>query len=94
MTSAQIEAARRVLAKFVKKGGKMWIRIFPDKPVTKKPPEVTMGMGKGAVDHYVFPVKPGRVLFEIDGIPADQAKKALKLAGYKLPIKTRVITRE
>lgn len=94
MTSAQIEAARRVLAKFVKKGGKMWVRIFPDKPVTKKPPEVTMGMGKGAVDHYVFPVKPGRVLFEIDGIPADQAKKALKLAGYKLPIKTRVITRE
>ncbi len=93
MTSAQIESARRVLAKFVKKGGKVWIRIFPDKPVTKKPPEVTMGMGKGAVDHYVFPVRPGRVLFEMDGIPADQAKKALKLAGYKLPIRTRVITR-
>lgn len=94
MTSAQIEAARRVIAKFVKRGGKMWIRIFPDKPVTKKPPEVTMGMGKGAVDHYVFAVKPGRVLFELDGIPLDQAKEALKLAAYKLPIKTRVIVRE
>ncbi len=94
MTSNQIESARRVLAKFVKKTGKLWIRVFPDKPVTKKPPEVTMGGGKGAVDHYVFVVKPGRILFEIDGLPADQARQALHQASYKLPIRTRVIARE
>ncbi len=93
MTSAQLESARRVIAKFVKKGGKLWIRVFPDKPVTKKPPEVTMGMGKGAVDHYVFAVRPGRMLFEIDGIPTAQAKEALRRAAYKLPIKTRIIMR-
>ncbi len=94
MTSNQIESARRVLAKYVKKGGKVWIRIFPDKPITKKPPEVTMGGGKGAVDHYVFPVKTGRILFEIGGISAEQAQEALRQAGYKLPIRTRVVARE
>ncbi len=94
ISASQIEAVRRVLTRFTKKGGKYWIRIFPDKPVTQKPPEVTMGGGKGAVDHYVFPVRPGRVLFEIGGIPDGEAQKALKMSGYKLPIKTRVITKE
>ena len=92
--STQIEAARKVIARTLTKAGKYWIRIFPDKPVTQKPPEVTMGGGKGAVDHYVFPVRPGRVLFEIGGIPDGEAQKALKMSGYKLPIKTRVITKE
>ncbi len=92
MTSNQIESARKVISKYVKKGGKMWIRIFPDKPVTQKPPEVTMGSGKGAVDHYVFPVKPGRVLFEVAGVSSELAKTALTQAGYKLPFKTKVIS--
>ena len=70
----------------------MWIRIFPDKPVTQKPPEVTMGSGKGAVDHYVFPVKPGRVIFEVSGVSKDLAEKALNQAGYKLPFKTKIIS--
>ena len=91
--SKQIEAARKAMAKFVQRGGKIWIRIFPDKPITQKPPEVTMGGGKGDPYEYVFPVKPGRILFEIDGIPADMAKKALKRAGAKLPIKTRIVGR-
>ena len=94
ITANQIEAVRRVLTRFTKKGGRYWIRIFPDKPITKKPPEVTMGGGKGAVDHYVFPVRPGRILFEIGGIPDVSAKAALKMSGYKLPIKTRVIGKE
>lgn len=91
--SKQIEAARKAMARYVQRGGKIWIRIFPDKPITKKPPEVTMGAGKGDPYEYVFPVKPGRILFEIDGIPADVAKKALKRAGAKLPIKTSVVGR-
>ena len=91
MTANQIESARKVISKYVKKGGKMWIRIFPDKPVTQKPPEVTMGSGKGAVDHYVFPVKPGRVIFEVSGVSKDLAEKALNQAGYKLPFKTKII---
>ena len=94
ITANQIEAVRRVLTRFTKKGGRYWIRIFPDKPITKKPPEVTMGGGKGAVDHYVFPVRPGRILFEIGGIPDVSAKEALRMSGYKLPIKTRVIGKE
>ena len=94
ITANQIEAVRRVLTRFTKKGGRYWIRIFPDKPITKKPPEVTMGGGKGAVDHYVFPVRPGRILFEIGGIPDVSAKEALKMSSYKLPIKTRVIGKE
>ena len=93
INSRQIEAARKAITFYSKKGGKMWIRIFPDKPVTKRPPEVTMGGGKGAVDHYVFPVRPGRVLFEIDGVTDDQAIKALTNAGFKLPVKTKIVKR-
>ena len=93
INSRQIESARRALSNFTKRGGKIWIRIFPDKPITKRPPEVTMGGGKGAVDHYVFPVKPGRVLFEMDGVSADIAKEAMRLAGHKLPVKTRMISK-
>ncbi len=91
ITSRQIEAARRTVSNFTKRGGKLWIRVFPDKPVTKRPPEVTMGGGKGAVDHYVFPVRPGRILFEIDGISEEMANRALTLAGHKLPVKTKVV---
>ncbi|HPW34306.1 MAG TPA: 50S ribosomal protein L16 [Candidatus Paceibacterota bacterium] len=91
--SKQIEAARKAISHFTKRGGKVWIRIFPDKPITQRPPELTMGGGKGAVDHYVFPVKPGRILFEIDGVSDIIAKQALKRAGHKMPVKTRVITK-
>lgn len=94
VNSRQIEAARRAITHFTKRGGKVWIRIFPDKPVTKRPPEVTMGGGKGAVDQYVFPVKPGRVLFEIDGVAEAEAKEALRKAGHKLPVKTRIVSKE
>jgi len=79
---------------FIQRGGKIWIRVFPDKPVTQRPPEVTMGGGKGAVDHYVVPVKPGRVLFEMDGVSRKVAEEALRLASHKLPIKTKFIARE
>ncbi len=89
----QIEAARRAISNFIKREGKVWIRIFPDKPITKKPPEVTMGGGKGDVDHYVAPVKPGRILFEMDGISKEVAMEALKLAGHKLPVRTRIISK-
>ena len=92
--SRQIEAARRAMTKHVQRGGKIWIRIFPDKPITKRPPETTLGGGKGAPDHYVFPVRPGRILFEIDGVPADMAREALQRAGAKLPLKSKVIARE
>jgi len=91
ITSKQIEAGRRAITNFMKREGKVWIRIFPDKPVTKRPPEVTMGGGKGAVDHYVFPVRPGRIIYEVDGIKDETAKRALRLAGHKLPIKTRIV---
>lgn len=93
ITSRQIEAARRVVIRYLKKGGKLWIRIFPDKPVTRKGTEVPMGGGKGAVDHYVFPVRLGRIIFEIEGIPEDQAKDALRKAADKLPVKTKFIKR-
>jgi large subunit ribosomal protein L16 len=93
LDSKHIEAGRKAISHFLKKKGKLWIRIFPDKPVTKRPPELTMGGGKGSVDHYVFPVKPGRVIFEIDGIEGETAKEALRRAGYKLPVKTRIISR-
>lgn len=93
VNSRQIEAARRTITHFTKRGGKVWIRIFPDKPVTKRPPEVTMGGGKGSVDHYVFPVKVGRVLFELDGVPPADAREALRRAGHKLPVKTRIISK-
>jgi large subunit ribosomal protein L16 len=89
ITSRQIEAARKVLTKYLKKGGKMWIRVFPDKPVTEKGGEIPMGKGKGAVDHYVVVVKPGMVLFEIEGISEAEAKEAIISAAHKLPIKCR-----
>ncbi len=93
INSRQIEASRKAITHFTKKGGKMWIRIFPDKPITKKPPEVTMGGGKGAVEYYVCPVKSGRILFEIDGISKELANEALRRAGHKLPVKTRIISK-
>ncbi len=94
ISSQQIEACRRVLTRYTKRGGKIWIRIFPDHPITKKGNEVPMGAGKGAVDHYVTPVRAGTVLFEMDGIPSASAKEALELAGYKLPCKTKYISKE
>ena len=94
ITSRQIEASRRVITRKLARGGKMWIRIFPDKPVTSKSSEVPMGKGKGAVEHYVAVVKSGRILFELDGVPEKEAVEALKLAAYKLPIKTKVIIKE
>jgi len=92
--SNQIESARRVLLRYFKGKGKIWIRIFPDKPVTFKGNEVGMGGGKGGVDHYVYPIKPGRIIFEVDGVPGSLAKEALKEAGRKFPIKTKVISKE
>jgi len=91
ITSRQIEAARRCIIRYLKKGGKLWIRIFPDKPITKKGQEVPMGGGKGAVDHYVFPIRKGRIMFELDGIPEEKAREAFRKAGDKLPIKTRFV---
>jgi len=93
ITSAQIEAARKTLTNFIKREGKIWIRVFPDKPITQKPPEVTMGAGKGAVDHYVCPIKPGRILFEMDGVSESVARDAFRLAGHKLPVKTRIVVK-
>lgn len=94
MTARQIEAARRAMTRLIQRGGKVWIRVFPDKPITKKGDEVGMGHGKGAVDRYVVPVKPGRILFEMDGVGRDMAKEAMRLAAHKLPIKTKFITRD
>ncbi len=94
ITARQIEAARRAIVRRLRRGGKYWIRIFPDKPVTKKPAETRMGSGKGNVDHWVAVVKPGRVLFEISGVSKDVALEALRLAAHKLPIHTQVIVRE
>jgi len=93
VNSRQIESARKVLSRYIRKGGKIWIRIFPDKPVTKKGGEIPMGKGKGAVDHYVAVVKPGMILFEIDGVVASQAEEALNMAAYKMPIKCKLIIR-
>ena len=93
ITSRQIEAARRAMTRTMKRGGKVWIRIFPDRPVTQKGTEVPMGGGKGAVDHFVFPVKVGRILFEIDGIPEEVARTAIERARHKLPVKTKFIKR-
>lgn len=94
ITSRQIESARRYIIRYMKKGGKVWVRIFPDKPVTSKGEEVPLGGGKGSVHHYVFPIKPGRIIFEIDGLKEDVARQALKGAAIKLPIKTKIIKRE
>lgn len=91
LTSRQIEATRRTITRYVKRGGKLWIRIFPDKPVTARPAETRMGSGKGAPEYWVAVVKPGHILFEISGVPEDTAKRAMELASYKLPIKTKFI---
>jgi large subunit ribosomal protein L16 len=93
LTSRQIEAARVAITRHVKRGGKLWIRVFPDKPITKKPAETRMGTGKGAVEYYVAVVKPGRILYEMEGMTADIAEHALKLAQAKLPIMTRIVNR-
>jgi len=94
VTARQIEAVRKTVAHSLKREGKIWIRVFPDKPVTKLPPEVTLGGGKGGVDHFVVPVKPGRILFEIGGVPKSSAIEAFRLAGHKLPVKTKIVVRE
>lgn len=91
LTSRQIEAARRALTHFTQKGGRIWIRVFPDKPITKKPAETRMGGGKGDVVDYVAPVRPGRILFEIGGIPRDLAKEAMRLASAKIPLRTEFL---
>lgn len=93
ITSRQIEAARIALTRKVKRGGKIWIRVFPDKPITKKPAEVRMGKGKGAPEMWVAVVKPGRILFELEGVPEELAREAIRLAGHKLPIKTKFVKR-
>ncbi len=93
VTARQIEAARRAIVRYMRRRGKYWIRIFPDKPITAKPAETRMGKGKGAVDHWVAVVRPGRVMFEVSGIPDDMAHEALRLAAHKLPIKTQIIAR-
>ena len=93
MTSRQIEAARIAMTRYIKRGGKVWIRVFPDKPVTSKPAETRMGSGKGAPDHWVAVIKPGRMLFEIGGIREDIAKEAMRLAAQKLPIQTKFIAK-
>ena len=93
LTSSQIEAARRTIVGYLKRGGKVWIRVFPDKPITKKGVEVPMGGGKGDVEYYAFPVKPGRIIFEIDGVEEEKAREALRRASYKLPIKTKIVTK-
>jgi len=94
VTARQIEAARRVMVRYLRRGGRMWIRVFPDKSVTKKAAETRMGSGKGAPDHWVAVVKPGRMLFEIAGIKEETAKEAMHLAAYKLPIKARFVVKE
>jgi large subunit ribosomal protein L16 len=94
LTSRQIEAARRAMTRYIKRGGKIWIRIFPHKPVTAKPAEVGMGGGKGALDHFVAVVKPGTVLYEMSGVTEEVAREAMRLAAMKLPIKTKFIKEE
>jgi len=93
VTSNQIEAARRVISRTLGKNGKSWIRVFPDRPVTAKAAEVGMGKGKGDLKHYVFEVRPGRVMFEVDGVPEDVAREALRKAGTKLPVSTKIVAR-
>ena len=94
VTSRQIEAARRAIVRHLKRGGQVWIRIFPDKPVTSRPPETRMGKGKGAVDHWVAVVKPGRIMFEVGGVREDLAREALRLAIQKLPLRARIATKD
>lgn len=94
LTSRQIEAARVVIARHLQREGRFWIRVFPDKPVTSTPAETRMGKGKGEVEYYVAPVRPGRILFELAGVPRERAEDACRRAGHKLPVKTRFVTRE
>lgn len=93
ITNRQLESARIAMTRYMKREGKVWIRIFPDKPITKKPAEVRMGKGKGSLDHWVAVVKPGRIMFEIDGVPQEIAKEALRLAAQKLPVLTKTVVR-
>jgi large subunit ribosomal protein L16 len=94
ISARQIESARRAMTRYIQRGGKIWIRIFPDKSMTKKGSEVPMGKGKGTVDHFVAVVKPGRIMFEMDGVKREVAKKAMSLAAYKLSVKTKFVTKE
>jgi large subunit ribosomal protein L16 len=94
ITNRQIEAARVAMTRFIKRGGRVWIKIFPDKPVTAKPAETRMGSGKGAPEYWVAVVKPGRILFEMSGVPEDIAREAMRLAAHKLPIRTKFVTRQ
>jgi large subunit ribosomal protein L16 len=94
ITSRQLEAIRRTVVRHMRRRGKYWIRVFPDKPVTAKPAETRMGKGKGSVDHWVAVVKPGRIVFEVAGVPDEVAREALRLAGYKLPIRSQIVSRE
>lgn len=93
ISSRQIEAARRAMTRYVKRGGKIWIRIFPDTPITSKPAEVRMGGGKGSIDHYAAKIRPGRILFEMDGVSEEVAREAMRLAAHKLPVRTRFIVK-
>ena len=93
ITARQIESARRAMTRYIQRGGKIWIRVFPDKPITRKGAEVPMGGGKGSVDHYVAVVKPGRVLFEMEGVSEEMAREAMRRASHKLPIKTKFVLR-
>ncbi len=94
LSSRQIEATRRTITRYVKRGGKLWIRVFPDKPVTARPAETRMGSGKGAPEYWVAVIKPGHIIFEISGVPKMVAKQAMKLASYKLPVQTKFITKD
>ena len=94
LNSRQIEAARRAMTRFIKRKGKIWIRIFPDKPITKKPAETRQGKGKGPIEAWVAPIQPGRVMFEMSGVDLDTAKEAMRLAAHKLPIKTKFVSRD
>lgn len=93
ISSRQIEAARIAMTRFIKRGGKIWLRLFPDKPITKKPAEVRMGSGKGALDHWVAVVRPGKILFEMEGVSPDVAEEAMRLASNKLPLRTKFVMR-
>ena len=94
ITSRQIEAARRAITRHLRRGGQVWIRIFPDKPITQKPAETRQGGGKGPVDHWVAVVKPGKMMFEVGGVPGEMAREALRLASHKLPVSTRTVSRD
>jgi large subunit ribosomal protein L16 len=94
ITARQIEAARIAMTRFIKRGGKVWIRLFPDKPITKKPAETRMGKGKGAPEEWVAVIRPGKILFEMEGVPQETAKEAMRLAAHKIPMKTKFVGRE